>query len=92
MVKSANDEEVEIARVPGRVAAEQVLSALRASGIAARMRHEAAGDLYGLTMDGMGEVTILVRTSQAEEARDLLKAADLGELRLGDQEPDDTGR
>jgi hypothetical protein len=80
------EEEVEIARVPGRVAAHQVLSALAASGIQARLRGEAAGELYGLTLDGMGEVTILVRESQAHAARDLLKAADLGKLRLGDQE------
>ena len=32
----------------------------------------------------MGEVAVLVRASQAEPARELLKAADLGELRLGD--------
>lgn len=92
MAQSADDDEVEIARVPGRVAAEPVLAALRANGIPARMRGEAAGELYGLTMDGMGEVTILVRTSQADAARELLQAADLGELRLGDQEPDDTSK
>ncbi len=81
-----DDEEVQVARVSGRVAAEPVLAALRASGIDARMRGEAAGELYGLTMDGMGEVAILVRKSQADAARDLLNAADLGELRLGDAE------
>jgi hypothetical protein len=85
MAASPDDEEVAIARVPGRVAAEQVLSALAASGIPARRRGEAAGELYGLTLDGMGEVTILVRRSQAEAARELLKAAELGELRLSDE-------
>jgi len=89
MVHSADDEEVEITRVQGRVAAEQVLSALAASGIAARLRGESAGELYGLTLDGMGEVAILVRESQAEAARDLLRAADLGQLRLGDQDSGD---
>ncbi len=91
MVGSSDDEEVEIARVPGRVAAEQIVSVLRANGIAARTRGEAAGQLYGLTLDGMGEVAVLVSAAQANDARDLLRAADLGELRLGDQESGDEG-
>jgi hypothetical protein len=78
-------DEVEVARVPGKTAAEPVLAALRANGIAARARGEAAGELYGLTLDGMGEVSILVSREQADAARELLKAADLGELRLGDE-------
>jgi type III secretory pathway lipoprotein EscJ len=84
------DDEVELCRVSGKFEAEPVVAALRANGIAARTRGEAAGELYGLTLDGMGEVTILVRQSQVAEARDLLKAADLGELRLGDEPADET--
>jgi hypothetical protein len=78
------DEEVELTRVSGRFAAEPILAALRANGIEARMRGEAAAQLYGLTLDGMGETTILVRADQADAARALLLAADLGELRLPD--------
>ncbi len=82
---SEHPDEVVIARVPGKIAAEPVLAALRANGIDARARGEAAGELYGLTLDGMGEVSILVSSDQADAARELLKAADLGELRLGDE-------
>ncbi len=85
MAHGNDDEEVGIARVPGKIAAEPVLAALRANGIDARARGEAAGELYGLTLDGMGEVSILVSSDQADAARELLKAADLGELRLGDE-------
>ncbi len=78
------DDEVELVRVSGRFAADPILAALRANGIAARSRGEALGKVYGLTMDGIGEVTILVLRSQLEAARELLKAADRGDLRLDD--------
>jgi hypothetical protein len=85
MIPEDNDpEEVSLCRVPGRIAAEPIVAALRANGIEARTRGEAAGQIYGLTLDGMGEVTILVRADDEEAARELLKAADLGQLRLGD--------
>jgi hypothetical protein len=82
-----HDGEVELIRVSGKIAAEPILAALRANGIPARAHGEAAGELYGLTLDGMGEVTIFVLASQLDAARELLKAADLGELRLGDDLP-----
>jgi hypothetical protein len=77
--------EVAVCLVQGKIAAEPILAALRANGIEARTRGEAAGQIYGLTLDGMGEVTILVRAADAEAARELLKAADLGQLRLADE-------
>jgi hypothetical protein len=87
-----DSDEVELVRVSGKFAAEPVMAALRANGIPARARGEAAGELYGITVDGMGEVTILVRKAQVEAARELLKAADRGELRLGDTPGGDNSR
>jgi ribosomal protein L25 (general stress protein Ctc) len=87
MTESDGSGEVELVRVSGKIAAESILAALRANGIPARAHGEAAGELYGLTLDGMGEVTIFVRASQLDSARELLKAADLGQLRLGDDLP-----
>ena len=84
------DDEVELTRVSGRFEAEPIVAALRANGIEARLRGEAAAQLYGLTLDGMGETTILVRRAQAEAARSLLEAADRGELRLPDKPADET--
>ncbi len=78
------EEEVELTRVSGRFAAAPIIAALHAEGIPARMRGEAAAELYGLTLDGMGEVTILVRRVDLPAARALLLAADRGELRLPD--------
>ena len=82
-------DEVVLIRAAGKFAAEQIVAVLRANGIPARCRGEAAGELFGLTMDGMGEVSVLVRESQMEQARELLKAADLGELRLAEDAPAD---
>jgi hypothetical protein len=85
-MKAPHDEdEVELTRVSGKFEAQPIVAALRASGIPARMRGEAAGEIYGLTVDGIGEVTILVRESQIAAARELLAAADRGELRLPDK-------
>jgi hypothetical protein len=87
MAQGGETEDVVVARVPGRTAAHIIVAALHANSIEARIRGEAAGELYGLTLDGMGEVSVLVRAADADRARELLKAADLGELRLGDEPP-----
>jgi hypothetical protein len=79
--------EVEVARIQGTINAEPVLAALRASGIPARLRGEAIGSVYGLTLDGLGEVAVLVPAEHAEAARDLLAAGAAGELAVSDDDP-----
>lgn len=80
--------EVVVARVQGFLEADTVLAALRANGISARSRGDAMGELAGLTLDGIGLTEILVPPEHADAARDLLVAAERGELTLGeDQEP-----
>ena len=80
------DAEVEILRVQGSINAEPILAALRANGILARTRGEALGSVYGLTLDGLGEVAILVSSEHEIAARELLAAADLHQLELGEDE------
>lgn len=82
-----NADEVEVRRVQGMIEAQPILAVLRANGIPARTRGEAVGAVYGLTLDGLGEVGILVPADRAGEARDLLAAGDHGELALRDNEP-----
>jgi hypothetical protein len=79
--------EVEVLRVDGRINAEPVLAALRANGIPARLVGEALGSVYGLTLDGLGEVAIVVPGPYAEAARQLLADAAAGALAVacGDQ-------
>ncbi|MFB3853072.1 MAG: putative signal transducing protein [Vicinamibacterales bacterium] len=83
--------EAEVIRVQGQLEAEHVLAALRANGIPARTRGEAAGKLYGLTLDGLGEVAILVPAEYAEAARELLAAGEAGQLAAPEGEQGEDG-
>lgn len=78
--------ESELVRVAGGITAEVILAALRGNGIHARARGEIIGAVYGLTLDGLGEMTILVPESQLERAREILKAGEHGELLVRDAE------
>lgn len=83
----ANDSaEAELIRVPGGITAEVLLAALRGNGIDARARGEIIGAVYGLTLDGLGEMTILVPVSQLERARAVLEAGEHGALFARDGE------
>ena len=62
----------------------QVRSFLSAHDIATTTRGEALRKTHGLTLDGLGEVEILVAPEDAEEARRLLDEAERGEFTLGD--------
>jgi len=79
--------EVEILRTEGGVNADTIVAALRGNGIPARAHQEAIGRVYALTVDGLGEVSILVPAEYAEHAREVLAAAERGTLALGDAEP-----
>jgi hypothetical protein len=84
----AVDGEVELLRVQGRIAAEPILAALRANGIPCRLQGEALGSVYGLTLDGLGEVAILVPAEHADAAHELLEAGAAGDLAVApDAEP-----
>ena len=76
--------EVEVLRVDGFINAEPILAALRASGIPARTVGEALGSVYGLTLDGLGVVAVVVPEEHAEAARELVAAALRGELEVGE--------
>lgn len=84
----AQEGEVELLRVQGRIAAEPILAALRANGIPCRLQGEALGSVYGLTLDGLGEVAILVPAEHAAAAAALLDAGAAGDLAIApDAEP-----
>ena len=79
--------EVELIRVPGGINAESIVTALRGRGIPARTRGEAIGAIYGLTLDGLGEVSILVPEDLLEAARSILAAGENGDLLIRDGDP-----
>jgi hypothetical protein len=82
--------EVELIRIPGGINAQSILAALHGRGIPARTHGEVVGEIYGLTLDGLGEVSILVPEECLEEAKSVLSAGEHGDLRLNDDdaEPD----
>lgn len=82
----SDGDEVEVLRVEGAINAEPVLAAFRANGIPAAALGEAAGRVYGLTLDGLGVVTIVVPKEFEQQARDLLQAGELRQLEVGGTE------
>ncbi len=58
----------------GLLQAEVVRTYLRSHGIPAVLRYESAGRALGLTVDGLGEVQVLVPARWGRKARRLLRA------------------
>jgi len=68
----------------GEVEEGQVRSFLSAHGIPTSTRGEALRKTHGLTLDGLGQVEILVAPEHAEEARRLLAGVERGDFTLED--------
>ncbi len=70
-----------IATASGMVKANIIRGRLESQGIETCLRYEAAGSIYGITIDGLGEVRILVPSADSERARELLsRSYDDGDL------------
>ena len=57
----------------GHLLAEMIKGKLESAGIPVLLDYESIGRVYGLTVDGLGEVRIKVPEELAEEARELVK-------------------
>jgi len=62
-------------RTAGLLQAEVIKGRLESAGIPALLDYESLGRVMGITVDGLGEVRVLVPTGRAEEARQLLEAS-----------------
>jgi hypothetical protein len=51
-------------------------SKLEAAGIPVLLKYESAGLVFGITVDGLGEVKIMVPETYAQEAEELLREQD----------------
>lgn len=60
---------VEICTVQGELAAYIIKSHLESEGIPVLLKWESAGRVYGLTVDGLGQVSILVPGELAEKTK-----------------------
>ena len=70
-----------IATASGMVQANIIRGRLESQGVATRLRYEAAGSIYAITIDGLGAVRILVPLADGERARELLaRSYDDGDL------------
>jgi hypothetical protein len=81
------EELVVVFRAAGLSEAEIIKGFLESEDIPVHLSYESAGPVYGLTMDGLGEVRVKVPAGFASLAREMLD-----ERLRGDPEPDGTGR
>lgn len=63
---------------------EQIRSFLEANNIPALASGEVVGRVYGITLDGLGALRILVPSELADTACALLEKADRGELEIAE--------
>ncbi len=54
-------------------------SLLESFGIPAMLRYESAGLVVGITVDGLGQTSVLVPQDLAEDAREILETPDFEE-------------
>lgn len=62
-----------VCRCPGLLLAEVYRSKLEAWGIPVLLSYESAGPVIGITVDGLGEVSLMVPAELADEAQELLQ-------------------
>jgi hypothetical protein len=62
----------ELIEVEGMMEAEIIKSKLESFRIRSLLKFESAGRIYGITMDGLGKVKVMVTAEQWEAARNVL--------------------
>ena len=60
----------------GHLPAKVIKSKLEASGIPALLEYDSLSLVFGLTVDGIGQVRVMVPSERAAEARDLVADQD----------------
>lgn len=56
--------------------AQVMKSHLENEGIPSLLRYEGAGLIYGITIDGLGETSVLVPADLSQEAREILRGGE----------------
>ena len=73
---NSREDFVVIDTVQGELNAHVIKSHLESEGIPVLLQYESAGAIYGLTVDGIGEVRILVPQDLVEEAKHIIKLSE----------------
>jgi len=68
---------VEICTVQGELNASIIKSHLESEGIPVLLKYESLGPILGVTVNGLGQVRILVPVELAEEAKQIINAETL---------------
>ena len=66
------DKLISVYKACGQPEAEIVKGRLNVENIPAVLKYESLGNVYGLTIDGLGQVEVLVPLKYAEQAREIL--------------------
>jgi len=69
----ASDELVVVYKAQGITQAEVIKSKLESAGIPALLKYESLGPVLAVTIDGLGEVQVLVPKPREDEAREVLQ-------------------
>jgi hypothetical protein len=70
------DRLVTIYKAANQIEAELIKGMLDSEGIPALLKYESLGQVYGLTIDGLGQVEVQVPTKYAQDAENLLNSMD----------------
>ena len=69
-----------ICTVQGELTADVIKSRLESEGIPVLLEYESAGRVFAMTVDGLGKVRILVPKELAEEAKQIIKTRECGQV------------
>ena len=73
---SNNEKMVEVYQARGEMEAQVIKGLLESYGISCFLKSRAAPSVHTFTVDGMGEVKVMVRASMAEKAKKLVREKD----------------
>ena len=71
----AEDKLVTVYKACGQPEAEIVRGRLEIEGILALLKYESIGSVYGLTLDGLGQVEVQVPAKYADRAREIIESS-----------------
>jgi len=72
----SSEERLVTVRVARQIEAQIIKGRLESEGIPVLLSYESAGLVWGLTVDGIGEVRIMVPKPLAEQAKEILETGD----------------
>ena len=75
-----SDDWTSVYTTDGKLAAEMIKLTLESFGIDVLLAQESVGEVYGLTVGPLGETSVMVPTTKAAEAREILADMDAGKM------------